>query len=88
MGEQKSGSESLIHFCCFPQDNCVHFDTASDIWLDSLSNGNEFFLDLSLQYKQNVTVTIGIKSPSIGYELKYVQDDEYVKREGNVVSYG
>ena len=71
-------------------EKCVHFDLSSPISLDltTNSNTNAFVIHFDLQYKQNVTVSVSIKSSNKVYVVKYVADDTYVRRDGNEVMYG
>ena len=73
-------------------DKCVHFDLSSPIYLDfpapSSTGASAFVLHFDLQYKQNVTVSVSIKSPNKDYVIKFVADDTYVRREGRELIFG
>lgn len=69
-------------------DKCVHFDLSSPISLDVTPNSNAFVIHFDLQYKQNVTVSVSIKSPNKSYVIKYVADDTYVRRRESEIIFG
>lgn len=45
-------------------------------------------LNFDLQFKQNVTITVTVKTPKITYDVKYVYEDEFIRRDGNLVLLG
>ena len=71
-------------------DKCVHFDLSSPISLDLTQNLGTpaFVLHFDLQYKQNITVSVSIKSPTKAYVVKYVADDTYIRRQENEIIFG
>ncbi|TRY79320.1 hypothetical protein TCAL_10053 [Tigriopus californicus] len=86
--------DGLTHFANWKGDttrvmslDCVHFDLASKIQL-SLEKTSDFVLNLDLQFKQNVTITVTVKTPKITYDVKYVNEDDFIRREGNLVILG
>ena len=72
-------------------ENCIHFDLSSPIWLDfqARSDQNQLkFLNFDLQFKQSVNISVSLLNGDLSYELKYIPGDFHLKRDGNVIYYG